>query len=307
MTLISLSVPYELRSFLVILNFLACAVLIIIRVHHLRNAEIESRKITTTCLSCQFLALIYCLTAANIQMEWYYDNIRWCSLSMKIGAATYALWRVLLYLFIIFRFEIVNQVNIVSPRIINIGKVVIVVAGIFMVVSLIVYAKGITDQHFNCLFEINNSIIIVLFMIDTSICVVGTWMFIRPLAQMTRDFGNIKIQFFLRRTKIWSIVCFVSTLVAALTVGVFNGAEGVFAFDCSVTSFSLVMMMSPMSERMKTMYKAQTEMVKERPSANPQIFSDPQLYSYTDLGKSDLLLNDHIEAILRGDSMSADD
>jgi len=305
MTLISLSVPYELRSFFVILNFLACAVLIL-RVHHLRNAEIENRKITTTCLSCQFVALIYCLILANIEMEWYFDNIRWCSLSMKIGATTYALWRVLLYLFIIFRFEIVNQVNIVSPRIIDLGKAVIVVAGIFMVASLIVYAKGITDQHFNCLFEINNSIIIVLFLIDASICVGRTWMFIRPLAQITRDFENLKIQFFLRKTKIWSTVCFISTLVATLTVGVFNGAEGVFAFDCSVTSFSLVMMMSPMSERMKTMYKAQAEMVKEKTFANPQIFSNPELYSYTDLGKSDILLNEQIEAILRGDSMSDD-
>jgi len=272
----------------------------------MRNAEIENRKITATCLLCQLVALIYCLTAANIQMEWYFDNIRWCSLSMKIGATTYALWRVLLYLFIIFRFEIVNQVKIVSPRIIDIGKAVIVGAGIFMVASLIVYAKGITDQHFNCLFEINNSIIIVLFMIDASICVGGTWMFIRPLAQMTRDFEDLKIQFFLRKTKMWSIVCFISTLVATLTVGVFNGAEGVFAFDCSVTSFSMVMMLSPMSARRKTMYKAQTEMVKEKPSANPQIFTDPQLYSFTDLGKSDILLKEQIEAILCGDSMSAD-
>jgi len=301
MTRTSLSVPYELRSFFVILNFVACGVLIIVRVYHLRNAEIEERKITVTCLSCQLVALIYCLTTANTQMEWFFGNVRWCDLSRKMAATTYALWRVLLYLFIIFRLEVVNQGNFVNSRIIDTCKFVIGVAGIFMVASTIVYAKGITDQHFNCLFEIEDSIIIVMFMIDASVCVGGTWMFIRPLAQITRDIENLKIQYILRKTKIWSIVCFISTMVATLTVAAFDGAVGVFAFDCSITSFSLVMMMAPMSERRKTILKVQMEI-----AAQEKVSSNPKLSSDTNLRPSDILLNEQIDAVLR-DSMTAND
>jgi len=294
---ISVSVPYELRAFFVILNFVACGVLIIIRVHHQRSQEIEERKVTLTCLSCLLVALIYCLITANTQMEWYFGDLRWCSLSRKMAATNYALWRILLYLFIIFRLEVIIQSNFVSSRIINAGKVAVVAAGIFMVISTIVYTKGITDEHSNCLFEIDNSIIIVLFLIDASICICGTWMFIHPLAQITRQIENIKIQYILRKTTIWSIICFLSTFLSMITVAAFDGAVVVFAFDCSITSFSLVIMMAPMSERRKTIIKVQME---ERSSCPPPS-------SDMNLRPSSILLNKQIDAVLCEDSMSADD
>jgi len=301
MTRTSISVPYELRAFCVVLNFVACGVLVIIRVYHQRNQEIEQRKVTLTCLSCLLVALIYCLITANTQMEWYFGDVQWCSLSRKMAATTYALWRILLYLFIIFRLEVINQSNFVSSRIINAGKAAIVVAGIFMVVSTIVFTKGFTDEHFNCLFEIDDRIILVLFMIDASVCIGGTWMFIRPLAQITRQIENIQIQYILRKTKIWSIVCFTSTLVAMLTVAAFDGAVGVFAFDCSITSFSLVIMMAPMSERRKTIIMVQMDIVEKTRASSPSPTSD------CDLRPSDIRLNEQIDACLGEDSMNTDD
>jgi len=291
-------VPYELRVFFVVINFVACGILIIIRIHHQRSQEIEQRKVTLTCLSCLLVALIYCLTTANTQMEWYFGDVRWCSLSRKMAAANYALWRILLYLFIIFRLEVIIQSNFVSSRVINAGKAAIMVAGIFMVVSTIVYTKGITDEHSNCLFEIDNRIIMVLFLIDASVCIGGTWMFIHPLAEITRQIENIRIQYILRKTTIWSIVCFLSTFLSMITVAAFDGAVVVFAFDCSITSFSLVLMMAPMSERRKTIIKVQME---ERSSAPP-----PPVSANT-LRPSDILLNEQIDAVLGDNSVSADD
>jgi len=301
MTRTSISVPYELRASFVILNFVACGVLIIIRLYHQSLQKIEQRKVSMSGLSCLLVALIYCLITANTQMEWYFGDVRWCSLSRKMAATTYALWRILLYLFIIFRLELIIQTNFVSSRIIDMVKAAIVVAGIFMVVSTIVFTKGITDEQLNCLFEIDNSIILVLFMIDASVCIGGTWMFIRPLSQITRQIESLKMQYILRKTKIWSIVCFSSTLVSMLTVAAFDGAVGVFAFDCSITSFSLVIMMAPISQRRKTIIKIQMAVVQEKRSSEPSHDSD------SGLRQSDIQLNEQIDALLRGDSITADD
>ena len=41
-----------------------------------------------------------------------------------------------------------------------------------------------------------------------------------------------------------------STVTTLLTVAIFDGSGGVVAFDCSVTCFSLVMMMSPVKPRL---------------------------------------------------------
>jgi len=301
MTFISLSVPYEVRSFFSILNFVACGVLIIIRVYHQRKYKIQDRKLTATGLSCLLVSLIYCLTSANTQMEWYFGNIRWCALSMKLAAATYALYRFLLYLFVIFRLEVVNQADIVSSRIIDAGKAVIVITGIFMVVSTIVYTKGVTEQDLSCLFEFDNSVLVILFLIDTSVCVAGTWMFIKPISQILRHIESKSFQFMLRKTKMWSLVCFISTLVAMLTVAVFDGAVGVFAFDCSITSFSLVMMMSPMSEKQHIIIKIETLSVPSLRSLEPPTSSAAQL------SRSDVLLNEQVEAVLGGNCMNTDD
>jgi len=277
MTRTSISVPYKLRAFFVILNFVVCGVLIIIRVYHQRHVEIEQRKVTLMGFSSLLVALIYCLITANTQVEWYFGDVRWCSLSRKMAAATYALWRFLLYLFIIFRLELLIQTQLLSSRILNTVKAAIVVAGILMVVSMIVWARGFTDEHLNCLFEIDNSVILVLFMIDASICIGGTFMFIRPLTQMTRQIESLKMQYILRKTKIWSIVCFISTLVAMLTVAAFDGAEGVFAFDCSITSFSLVIMMAPIIQKRKISMKIQMAVIQEKRSFEPSHSSDSNL------------------------------
>jgi len=300
MTRTSIYVPYELRASFVILNFIACGVLVIIRVYHQRNMEIEQQKVTLTGFSCLLVALIYCLVTANTQMEWYFGDVRWCSLSRKMSAATYAVWRILLYLFIIFRLELVIHSKFLSSRILNTVKAAIVAVGIFMVVSTIVWTKGITDEHLNCLFEIDDSVIFVLFMVDASVCMGGTWMFIRPLTQITRQVESLKMKYILRRTKIWSIVCFISTLVSMLTVAAFDGAVGVFAFDCSITSFSLVMMMAPISERRKTIIQIQMAVVNEKRSSEPSHSAD------SELRPSDIL-NEQIDAALRADSMTGDD
>jgi len=306
MTFIPLSVPYWARSIFSILNFVACGVLIIIRVHHERKYKIQHSKLTVTGLSCLLVSLIYCLTSANTQMEWFFgDTILWCELSMKLAAGTYALYRFLIYIFVIFRLEVVNQANFVSSRIIETGKAVIVIIGIFMVVSTVVYTKGVTDQYFNCLFEFDESVLVILFLIDTSVCVAATWMFIKPITEILKHIESNSFRYILHKTKMWSLVSFISTMLGMLTVAVFDGAVGVFAFDCSITSFSLVMMMSPMSEKRHRIMEIETTSVpKEKPKEKQSL--DPPTSDANQHRRSDLL-NEQINEILSGDCMDTDD
>jgi len=210
----------------------------------------KQSRLSATGLSCMLIALLYCLELVIHEIKWLSNDQRWCDLTMKLAAATYTLHRVLLYTFIILRLETVNQFNFVSYRIIYACKAVVGVTGIFMVFASIVFSKGLEDQHFNCKFECNEGILFTIAAIDISICVVGTWLCIRPLRSSIRNIENLTLRYMIRKTKIWSTVCLISTLLALLTVGVIDGAAGVMAFDCSITSFSLVRIMSPVSLKM---------------------------------------------------------
>jgi len=301
MTFIPLSVPYEVRSFFSILNFVACGILIIIRVYHQRKYKMKVSKLTVTGLSCLLVSLIYCLTSANTQMDWYFGNIlRWCELSMKLAAGMYALYRFLLYIFVVFRLEVVNQANFVSSRIIDTGKAVIVITGIFMVTSTIVYTKGVTEQDFICVFEFDETVLVILFLIDSSVCVAATWMFIKPISEILKHIESNSFRHMLRKTKMWSLVCFLSTLLAMLTVAVFDGVVWIFAFDCSITSFSLVMMMSPMSEKEHRIMKIETTSVPKEEQSLDTPTSD-----VIRLCGNNVLLNEQIEAILSEDCMDS--
>jgi len=248
MVKLSIHVPFEVKYFFVVFNLAACAFLVILRVYHQRKQKIEKPKLIFTGLSSMVLALLCCSTSFNIASHWYFGDIRWCDLSIKLTTTTYALHRVTLYIFIILRVEVLNQGNVVSPRLIYAGKAVIGVTGIYMVIASIAFTRGVADEHSSCSFDvIYDGILVLLWVTDTSICVAGTWMFIHPIEQTFGNIGNRTVGKMLRKTKIWSIVSLVSTLVAMLTVGVIDGAAGVIGFDCSITSLSLVMMM--VSER----------------------------------------------------------
>jgi len=247
MPFFTISVPFEARLFFGVLNWVACAVLVIIRVDSQRKQKIKQPQLSATGLSCMIFALTFCSGVVIHEIKWHLNDKRWCDLSMRVIAASYALHRVLLYTFIILRLETVNQLNFVSPRVIDACKAVIGVTGIFMVFASIVFSKGVRDQDFNCWFECNEGILFTIAFIDISICVFGTWMCIRPLRQSVRDLENLTLRFMIRKIKIWTIVCLIATLLAMLTVGVIDGAAGVMGFDCSITSFSLVRIMAPVS------------------------------------------------------------
>lgn len=239
--------PNEVHIFFAILNTVLCAVLIVVRVHHQKKKK--KNKILNLVLLCMLFGFLSCL--GILSTELYFADTQHCRLSLKLNGAAYSLHRVLLYTFIILRLEVVNQSGIMNRKIIVVGKVVIGVIGTFIVLTSTLSTKGITmDQHPKCMFKMNNGLLVTLFVIDAVICAGGTWVFVRPLRLTSRHIESEIIRYLVKRTRIWSIVSLMATLTSMLTVAVFDGFTGVFAFDCSITSFSLVMMMSPVKPRL---------------------------------------------------------
>jgi len=247
MPLLALSVPLKVRVCFTILNLALCGVSLGV-VYRRRLQKIQLTKICATGLSCIVLAFLYCVeclvTDFKANSTTSADGI-WCKVSMKLITVTYILHRVLVYTYIILRLEILNQSNFLSFRIISAAKAVVGVTGTFMVLSAIIYTKGVIDQNFHCAFEAEDLILVCMLMIDTSTCVSGTFLFIRPIERVLRDIEDSSLRNTLRTTKRWSIVCLLSTLLVMLIIVVVDGGAAFVVFDCSITAFSLAMMMSP--------------------------------------------------------------
>lgn len=193
-------------------------------------------------------ALLQCTFVLNTESRWYFDNEeRWCDWSMKFVSFIYALHRVLLYVFIILRIEIVNQYHTINERTINIGKVVVGLNGCFILISTLIFPHGVEDPDLDegCTYEVDNGPFIASVISDLFICFGGSWLFVRPLRATLSSIEDEDLANMLRWTTIWAFISLSSTVVVFIAVGAFDGIAGFVGFDCSITSFSLLMMLNP--------------------------------------------------------------
>jgi len=233
MNLTSVILPDEVKLVCSIFNVAACAVLFLIRLYQWTKQKIEDPKLSLTGLLSMFFALLFCSLALNLQSNWYFGDKRWCDLSIKMAPASYLLHRYLLYIFIILRLEAVNQSNFISSRILSAIKAVIGACAIVFLCALIIFTEGAPDEHSTCSVHIESSVYITGYVADTAICVTGTWLFFRPIKDILRDIEDGNLRYMLRKTKIWSIVSLVTTLVATFFFVVIDGVAGIMAFDSS--------------------------------------------------------------------------
>jgi len=262
MGFISVHISRFVHTLFAIVNFIACSIFGIfaaIQIYQQREQRNKVSKLSAIGLSCILVATLSCLVLLNTQTDWYFGDERYCDLSTKLAAGTYNLYRAFLYMFIVLRMEVVNQANFIKPRIIDAGKVVIGGMGTFMVVATIVLSKGVSDQYHICDYEINWTAAVIMFVCDVLICVGGTWMFTRPIMQSLQSLECDRLSLMLNKTKFWSIICLLSTLISMLAVIVVDGAAGVVGFDCSITSFSLLMIMKPVRPKVASQSSSNIE------------------------------------------------
>jgi len=247
---IQINPSLPVRVFFALLNSFACVVLLIIRIYHQKKQKREVLKLSVASFSCIFVALVCCLGVANTTSDWIFGDFRWCGLSLRFSLAAYTLHRVLLYMFIILRLEVINKSKLMDPRLIKAAKIVIGIIGISMVVVTTLSIHGTTHSNNICTLIMRNDILITFFAFDALICCGGTWMFMRPLRKTLRQIERGSVRYILEKTRTWSLVSLVATIITLLTIVVTDGAGGVITFDCSITSFSLVMMMAPLRRKL---------------------------------------------------------
>lgn len=238
----------EVKIFLATLNLVLCAIFSSTRIYQQRIRKSDLPKLSATGLCCMLAALVQCACVLNTESWWYFGDIeRYCDLSIKLATFIYSVYRTLLYVFIILRIEIVNQYKAIKKRTISIGKVVVGVFGIFIMLCSLIFPHGVEDPELveGCTFEVNVPIISASVLADLLICILGTWMFIRPLRKTLSSIEDENLRTMLNWTAIWSTVSLVSTVIAFLIAVALDGAAGFVGFDCSITSFSLLMMLYP--------------------------------------------------------------
>jgi len=237
----------EVKIFLATLNLVLCGIFSSTRIRQ-QMRQSDFQKLSATGLCCMLAAFLQCACVLNTESWWYFGNIeRYCDLSLKLATFIYAVYRTLLYMFIILRIELVNQFKTIKRRTIRIGKVVVVIFGIFIMSCSLIFAHGVEDPVLSegCTFEIDVWIITVSLLADLTICILGTWMFIRPLRVSLSAIEDENLRHMLRWTAIWTTVSLFSTMIAFLITVAIDSAAGCVAFDCSITSFSLLMMLDP--------------------------------------------------------------
>jgi len=247
---IQIDASLEVRTFFAILNAVVCVVLFIIRLYHWKKGKTEVIKLSLTGSSCIFIATLCCFSLVNQVTDTVFGDIRLCDFSLRLTLSTYALHRALLYLFIILRLEVINRSKFINPRIITLGIIVIGIIGISMVVTTMLSVHGTTDNFRKCTLVMRNEIIVPFFVLDGLICASGTWMFIHPVRKTLRNIEQESVRHTLGKTMTWSIVSLISTIISMLTIAITDGAGGVIGCDCSITSFSLVMMMAPVRRKL---------------------------------------------------------
>jgi len=284
---VSVSLSFEAKNYLAAFNLAVCTILLIAQVYYLRNHKIKQPKIIATGLSVMVLAFLYCITLVSLQSEWIFGDIKWCNPVMKLSSIFYALLRIVLYIFIILRVEVVNQSNSISPRLILVCKAVIGVLGFVMVAFSIIFPIGVADEYSICSFDVTvDRILVPVFASDTFICIGGTWMFLRPIKKTLVYMDDPELRNTLRTTTIWSIVCLVSTLLATFFFAIVGGFQGVLGFDCNITSLGMLMMLpkgrkipsktSGDSSQVGTVAFAKTRVAEDKQFSGHIPFSDPR-------------------------------
>jgi hypothetical protein len=242
MTIWSANVSKEWDTVFAVFNSVACFVFITLLLYYQRIGEIKLSKLSVTALLSMLGAFSQCLASVNIQAEWFLGNPgRFCDLSMKLTTTSYAVHRALLYMFIILRSEVVNTANFVETRIIYASKIVIALDSVLMVSLSAIFAQA--DEE--CGFEFNKWLILLISFFDLCVCGTGTYLFIRPVRQLLKFEECERLKRVLGKMMFWSTISLISTVVAILTVLIIDGAAGVVGFDCSLTSFCLLRMMTP--------------------------------------------------------------
>jgi len=184
---------------------------------------------------------------------WYGGDmrIRQCDIGMKWSMVLYSSQRFSVYMFLIYRVNLVNVLSS-SARFIILVKRLLMIFYICTVVSALIFTKGnLVDGEVNsCRGKFRPEIQFVAAVMDLVICFIALKWFLRPLKQITQQLeigctGSKDVLQFLEKMRIYGYIMIISSFLAMFLSAIFGGLSLVIAVDAGITSFALVSIYEP--------------------------------------------------------------
>jgi len=252
MSPISVNFPIQIDIGCAIFNAVMTGGSLILRLRHHYKYPSKLKWMSAMGFASILVGCLVCWGLINAATLWVYGNIhRWCDLNVKVTCSLYVLHRSCLYAFVVLRIEVVNRKEMISEWTIRAGKWVVSVLCISLFVVAVVCPYGVEDENWVCTFEMNYTVLVVGFLFNLLICLGSSWLFIRPLWQILEKTNDVALQKTVRKEFIFLGTSIFFTVITILTIAMVDGGSGILGFDCAVSSFCLVMLMSPVKRNGK--------------------------------------------------------
>jgi len=141
----------------------------------------------------------------------------------------------------------VNTKDLLSRTTIRIAKFIIVTCSIFLVLGMILFVEPKSKRR-KCSMNVNVDFLIAGWSTDIVICVLSSWLFLRPLLRNLKALKDNA----LRKTVEKEAVCISISLLSTIATAISNySIEGIMditiGIDCSLTSCCLVVLATPVN------------------------------------------------------------
>lgn len=236
-----------------IVSMAICSICLITRVYWIRRYKTQQTKLMLLGLLSILSAVLYCsaLITKLMMRKYRYRKFPVCMMIYVASRSLYAMHRAFLYAFVVWRIELVNSSKIISRSTIRAAKFIIIACSIFLVVGMGVFIESKSKKQ-PCLLNVNIKFLIAGWILDIVICLMSSWLFLRPLLRTLKVVDDFALQETVKK----EALCISISLLSTVTTAVFNylveGIMGIsIGIDCSITSCCIVNLASPASNEEK--------------------------------------------------------
>lgn len=233
----------------VCVNMTICSLCLIFRLCQKRRSKTKLTKFMILGILSIVSAVLYCaVTLIQMMMRYYsYREFPVCKIVYISSRTFYALHRAFLYAFVAWRIEVVNSSHMLSRSTIRIAKFIIVSCSIFLVLGMIFFIESKSSRT-KCKLNVNVEFLIAGWILDIIICVLSSWLFLRPLLKNLKALKDYALKKTVEKEALCIGISLFSTVTTAVCNYLFVGIMGItIGIDCSITSCCLVALATPVN------------------------------------------------------------
>jgi len=227
------------------------------QMHIYSQREVKCSVLTISGLAVITFGIIICsfVTVGNIRDLSHFDDFdlkRTCRYGMKIATVTYCMLRFSVYIFLIYRIDLVNFDHSKSTFI-KVFKWMIVLCDITGVGLALGLSEGTLrdGEVLSCRGYFNPVLLFFVALADFLICFIALMWFLRPLRNINETFtandmlGDEFVLRLMNKMRFYGYIMIGSTVLAICASGIFGGLPLIYAVDAGVTSLALVLIYEP--------------------------------------------------------------